>query len=401
MNAHAKYMLDGSDNLLSRAKSLARLVNDQAAITEAGSTMAPALVDALKQTELFWLLVPKSLGGLQADLLTSIAVWEEVSRADGSAGWALMTNSTGTAAATGFLGDDAIEQIYAGGRRPIMAGMLGPGGRCDPVDGGYHGGGKYQFGSGFMNADWIGAGLHIRDGDSIRKLPNGTPQVQVCFVPREKVVHKGNWDVFGLGGTGSFDYELPEQFVPTGFSFERSDTQGKRDWNLYDVGIPGLACAGHTGVALGIMKRALEEIAQVSFGRKRPMYQTVLGEHPVFRRDFAYHEASYQAARAFTWEVYGDAQDALAEGGTLTDVQRQRFRQNVIYVHRVAADVVRFCYEASGSDGLRNPSALGRCMRDMYAATQHIFVDTNAMVDVVVPILQQWRANGAELAAVR
>ena len=71
------------------------------------------------------------------------------------------------------------------------------------------------------------------------------------------------------------------------------------------------------------------------------------------------------------------------------------------YTRWVAADVVRFCYESSGSEGLRNPSALGRCMRDMYAATQHIFVDGNAMVDVVVPILQHWKMAGAELAAAR
>jgi len=401
MNAHPRNLHESGEHLIGRARSLARLVNDQAAADDSVATMTAAVTEALKETELFWLLVPKSLGGLQADLLTSIAVWEEVSRADASAGWALMTNSTGTAVAAGFLSDDAVAQMFTGRQRAITAGMLGPGGTGDVVPGGYRGGGTYQFGSGFMNADWIGAGLHVRDGDTIRKLPNGMPEVRVCFVPRDKVEYKGNWDVFGLTGTGSFDYALPEQFIPEGFTLERGDTQPKRDWTLYQVGIPGLACAGHTGVALGIMKRALEEIANISFGRRRPTYQTVLGEHPVFRRDFAYHEASYQAARAFTWEVYRDAQDTLAAGSALTAVQRQRFRQNVIHVHRVAADVVRFCYESSGSDGLRNPSALGRCMRDMYAATQHIFVDSNAMVDVVVPILQDWKTAGGELAAPR
>lgn len=401
MNAHSKHIFDAGETIVARARSLATLVNDQSAAGEQGATMTDPVVDALKETELFWLLVPKSLGGLQADLLTSIAVWEEVSRADASAGWALMTNSTGTAVAAGFCSDDAVAQMFTGRRRAIMAGMLGPGGTCEAVPGGYRGSGKYQFGSGFNNADWIGAGMHIREGDGIRRLPNGTPQVQVCYVPRDKVNCTGNWDVFGLTGTGSFDYALPELFVAEGFTLERSQTAGKRDWNLYQVGIAGLACAGHTGVALGIMKRALEEIAHIAFGRRRPAYQTVLGEHPVFRRDFAYHEASYQAARAFTWEVYRDAQDTLAAGGTLSDVQRQRFRQNVIHVHRVAADVVRFAYESSGSEGLRNPSAIGRCMRDMYAATQHIFVDTNAMVDVAVPILDRWQTAGAALATTR
>ncbi len=402
MNAHTKPIPESGEALVARARQLFPLIDAEAVASEATATMTPKVSEALKQAELFWLLVPRSLGGLQADLTTSIAVWEEISRADASAGWILMANSTGTAVAAGFCSDAAVAQMFGGGRRAIMAGMLGPGGSCTQVEGGYQGGGtKYQFASGFTNADWIGAGMLIRDGEEIRKLPNGMPQVRVCFVPREKVEYKGNWDVFGLTGTGSFDYEVPDQFIPEGFTLERTEACGRRDWNIYDVGIPGLACAGHVGVALGLMKRALEEIARIAFGRKRPAYPTVLGEHPVFRRDFAFHEATYQAARSFTMDVYRDAQDTLAAGGALSDVQRQRFRQNVIHVHKVAGDVVRFCYESSGSDGLRNPSALGRCMRDMFAATQHIFVDTNAMVDVAVPILQHWREAGSAPAAPR
>lgn len=400
MNAHVEPIPATGEALLRRARELAPLISREAGASEEASTMTPAVADALRAAELFWLLVPRNLGGLQADLATSIAVWEEVSRADASAGWILMANSTGTAVAAGFCGDAAVADMFGGGRRPIMAGMLGPGGVCTEVEGGYRGGGtKYQFASGFSNADWIGAGMLIQDDGKTRTLPNGMPQVRVVFVPRDRVAHKGNWDVFGLTGTGSFDYEVPDQFIPAGFTLERSDLRGKRDWNLYHVGIPGLACAGHTAVALGLMKRALEEIAHVAFSRKRPAYATVLGEHPVFRRDFAYHEATYQAARSFTMDVYRDAQATLDAGDALSDVQRQRFRQNVIHVHRVAAEVVRFCYESSGSDGLRNPSVLGRCMRDVFAATQHVFVDTNAMVDVAVPILQHWREAGAASAA--
>lgn len=390
MNVQNNSFTQASD-LLGRATSLARLIESEAEASDKAGTMTEPVYRALRDAELFWLLVPRSLGGLQADLLTCLSVWEEVSRADASAGWSLMANSTGTAVAAGFCSDEAVDEMFGGGKRPIMAGMLGPGGSCIEVDGGYRGSGKYKFGSGSLHADWLGAGMLIQDGSEIRKLPDGSPQVRVVFVPREKVEFKSNWDVLGLTGTGSVDYDLPEVFIPAGNTLERTDNQSKRDWKIYDVGIPGLACAGHTGVALGLMKRALEEITTIAFGRKRPAYQTVLGEHPVFRHDFAYHEAKYRSARAFTWEVYRDAQETIARGDTLSAAQRQRFRQNVIYTHRVASEVVTFCYTSGGSDSLRNPSALGRCMRDMHAATQHIFVDTNAMVDIATPIIAEWR----------
>jgi len=53
----------------------------------------------------------------------------------------------------------------------------------------------------------------------------------------------------------------------------------------------------------------------------------------------------------------------------------------------VAADAVRFAYTWSGSDGLRNPSVLGRCFRDISAGTQHIFVDNNTLTDMAKLLL--------------
>ena len=44
-----------------------------------------------------------------------------------------------------------------------------------------------------------------------------------------------------------------------------------------------------------------------------------------------------------------------------------------------AGTSVRFAYLASGSAGLRYPSALGRCFRDIHAATQHLVVDESTL----------------------
>ena len=54
------------------------------------------------------------------------------------------------------------------------------------------------------------------------------------------------------------------------------------------------------------------------------------------------------------------------------------------YATHVAADTVRFAYRWAGSDALRQPSVLGRCFRDMHAATQHVFVDNNTLSDAGV-----------------
>lgn len=391
MNIQNSVWKTATGTIPERARKIASLVRAEALESERIGTMTPKVVAAMKEQGLFWMLVPRDLGGLQASMVECMEAWEDISAADASAGWSLMANSTGTAVAAAFCSDEAVKQMFGGPEMPIMAGMLGPGGTSVETDAGLHGGGKYRFGSGSLHATWLGAGMFVMDDKLIRKLPDGNPQVRVCWLPREQAEFDENWDVLGLQGTGSVDYTLTEVNIPNGFHHERTINRGLRDWRLYDIGIAGLACAGHTGVALGLMKRALEEITQIAFAKKRPAYQTVLGEQPVFRHDFAYHEAAYRAARAYTMELYEQTERYLEAGHELTPAMRARFRQNVIYVHKVAAEVVRFCYTMGGSDSLRNPSDLGRCMRDVSAATQHIFVDTIAMQDVAVPLLDDWK----------
>jgi indole-3-acetate monooxygenase len=47
----------------------------------------------------------------------------------------------------------------------------------------------------------------------------------------------------------------------------------------------------------------------------------------------------------------------------------------VTYQTNVCLEVVRWAYMTSGSAGLRNPSVLQRCFRDMTVGAQHIYVD--------------------------
>ena len=54
--------------------------------------------------------------------------------------------------------------------------------------------------------------------------------------------------------------------------------------------------------------------ATIAPAKKRLGYPEGMGAHPLFRHDFAHHEAMYQSARAFLWDVFGTAQrdiDAL------------------------------------------------------------------------------------------
>src|SRR3546814_11394303 len=132
------------------------------------------------------MVVPRELGGLNMDAAAAIEVWEEISRADASAGWSLRANALATGMAAAFLGDDAILRMFGGSEKPVMGGMAGPGGSAVPENGGYRGSGKYQFGRGCMPSDWFFAGLFVSENCGLRQLAHGGPDVPVCYLPRQE-----------------------------------------------------------------------------------------------------------------------------------------------------------------------------------------------------------------------
>lgn len=385
-----------NSDYLQRARSVRALIEAEADEIEQTGNITARTVDALASNGLFWMLVPPAWGGGGQDIVTYFEVLEELSAADASTGWSFMANASAAGIISGFLNDEGAEALYGGDKMAITAGQFGPLGRGTECATGYRVGGHYQFGSGTNHADWIGGGFVVMENGEPRKTPEGLPEMRVALLPRENVNFRGNWNVMGLEGTGSVDYEIPEQDVPLRFTMPRASEEPKRPGLVYGVGTLGIGVGGHCGVALGIMKRALEEVAKITEGKVRGGYSTTVDKHPVFLYEFSRHEAQYQACRAYVLKAFGDAQAAGAMGQSLSPEQRARLRQSATWCHEVMSDVVRFCHLWGASQAIRNPSLLGRATRDAAVATQHVLVDQATLVDAAVPILERWRSLAAE-----
>lgn len=366
-----------------RARQVAPAVRAASQAVEQHGTMTDDVVKLLADAELFWLLVPGELGGGNGDITQALGVVEEICAADGSVGWSLMANMSVTGFCGGHCVDAAVRTLF-GQDKSIIAGMFAPMGKLTPTDGGYLAGGKYSFGSGTGHANWIGGGANAGANGEIELI---------YLVPREQVEFLGNWDVLGLVGTGSYDYRIPEQFVDNDFTVRRVGAKPLRGQTAQHLGLQIMGSSGHAGVALGIARRALEELHTIlSAGKTRPGALPVV-EQQLFRHDFAVAEGKLAAARAFCFDVFGAAQQSVDRGDEVTELQYQRVRQASTLVTRVAMETVQFAYDWSGSKGLREPSALGRCLRDMHAATQHVYVDPNTLVTAATPVFASYAAR--------
>ena len=372
-----------------RARGLRDLIEAETAKPENSGTMAPALVEALRDAGLFWLLVPRALGGSDVSTVTFIEMVEELAGSDAATAWSLMANSVATMVAATYSSDAHVQRMFGGDRLPIMTSTYAPTGRVVAVDGHYRGGGTHNWGTGIGHADWVsGANVVFENGAPVIGA-DGKPKVVGAFLRKDQIRLAGNWDVVGLQATGSFDYEVPEQDIPADWTFNQYWTEPQRPSKSANLGTLVVVCAGHTAVMLGIARRALHEAARLASKKKRLYSADCIAATPVFQTDFLKHEALFQAARALTMDVFAEADRAAEAGHGLTDLQIQRVRQVTTWTHQVCRDVVNQAF-GSVSSALRNPSVLGKCMTDIAVAAHHIIAGPMSLVDAAPMIIDSW-----------
>jgi alkylation response protein AidB-like acyl-CoA dehydrogenase len=365
---------------LTAARKLRGLIESEAELVEQKATMTPKVVDALVDAGLFRLLVPRGLGGTEADPGTLIDVCEELSFADGSVGWAFAQNTTVLAYAAYLQPDHALPLA----RARAGAGMFAPLGVAHREDGGFRISGSYPFGSGCGHAEYMGGSAMVMQDGEVAPFENGLPQIRAFIVPSDRVFFKGNWDVMGLRGTGSFDFEVPEQHVDVGMTFSLFETRPITGGALYGLGPVVVGTISSVAWALGVASRALHEIAEIGKAGRIRLGSLSLREQQTFQRDFGLHSVAVKAARLLAKESYGSAVEAIARGEApeVCEAKIRETKAAASYVPAVAKAAVTFAYEASGSQGLRNPSRLQRCFRDIYAGAAHQVFDERNYTEV-------------------
>ena len=372
--------------LVARARALAPVIEAEADRAEADTTTTDAVVDALIESELFWMLVPEEFGGLDTDISSALGVFEALAYADGSVGWSVMANSTSSCFAAIYTGGNAAKEMFADGVRGIHAGMLGPVGQARRVDGGYRVTGRYSFGSGCAHAHFIGAGtIETDDAGNALTTESGLPAMRVVLIPRDEIDFRGNWDVIGLTATGSYDYVVDDVFVPEDYTYSLLEHTQLRGGPNLSIGLFAITGTGHAGFALGVGRRVLDEITKLANTRVRMAGFTTIGAEQLFQYELGMHDSAMRAARALVYEAVAEA-DAQARVGAVDNTVQARLRAAATYATRIAADAAHFAYSWAGSAGLR-PGIIQRCLRDLLAASQHIYVDNNTLTGYAQALL--------------
>jgi len=377
--APAPATLDGVE----LARGLRDLVATEAAASERNRTLTEATVDGLWDSGLLHWCNPAEAGGSEPSFAQMIDTWIEMAWQDGSFGWIGIANLPSAAACAAYLPDAGFDEVFvANDHHVTIGGQFFPNGLGAATDGGYRITGSWNFGSGTGHAEYVAAGfIPTVDGEMVTG-DDGIPPLLVAVIPRDEIVFTDGWHVQGLKGTGSFDYNVTDLFVPESRTFELfAHTPHRGRSAAFHMGLIPITAAGHASWALGVAKSMLDDVTELARTKVRMGDETSLANKATFQRGLSHHTAMWKAARLLVVTSFGDAERKVDAGEELSPSDRGELRVAATYATEASREIVQWAHLAAGTTAIREGTRLERAFRDMYTGTQHAFIGEKTYTD--------------------
>jgi hypothetical protein len=329
----------------------------------------PAL-GLLHGSQLFRMLLPKSVGGDQLEPWLYLRAVEEIARHEGSLDWNLFVANSSALIAP-FIPLESARAIYGDPRGLISWGPPNQH-RATAVPGGYRVTGEWHFSSGYRQANWIGAHCHVVEPDgSLRLNRFGRPTVRTLLMPKAETTPIHDWHTLGMRGTASEGYSVRDVFVPN--SPARARISLRRRGPLPPS--PCRATPAVSGVALG-RRAPCTAFMELAVARRR----ATLGAWPTARRQAEWRGARRAGIGARRWLIL---QQVWATADDVEPIAQPTGRRPAARrpCHTEAADGI---YKAAGTSAIftrhavraalpRHPHALPGSVADATEAVRVMF----------------------------
>lgn len=360
------------ESLESIARALVPELQRRSSEIEQGDRLPDDLANLMLREGFYNIMVPRAVGGVELDLPTYLRVLEILGEGDASTAWNVMALAN-NGILGGYVPSETGQAIWGSGG--VMAGVFAPVGKAVRVDGGYRVRGKWGFGSGSHNSNWLSAGAFITNGNGeIEKTEAGSPVSRIMLVPRSEVTLHDDWQVSGLCGTGSVEYSIEDAYVPEAYTASLADQPIDRP--LFRFPVLCALASGIAAVALGNARAALDEFRSIAGGKTPAGTRKPLAAREVTQLKVAEAETMWRSARAWLYEVFVKSW-ALAEAGKPVPVELRRdMRLATTHATHGSAEAVDIVYHLGGTTGIYKRSPLQRQFRDAHVITQHMLVGT-------------------------
>jgi alkylation response protein AidB-like acyl-CoA dehydrogenase len=358
-------------SVLDAARALAPTLAERAGEAEAARTLPADVVEQLRAAGVFHMAMPTGLGGPPLEPATIVQVIEELSAADGSAGWtSLIGNSTAFVA---WLDPDVAKEILAARPDAVAAGSFAPGGNAVPDgSGAFTVSGRWPFTSGAPHADWLVNGVIVMDGDMPRMRDGRYPDWRFAWIPATDIQVEDTWHAAGLRGTGSHHTSAAGIRVREEHTAAPLFDPARADDALFRFPFFSLLMTFFAGFPLGVARRARDEFVTLAQTKSRRTDGSPLTEDETVQVEMAHVDGLLGSARAFVFDAVQDLYDTVVAGDPPAKAQRARVALAVQHAMRSGVQVVDTTFRLGGGGALFDSSPLQRCFRDLHAGAQHI-----------------------------
>jgi indole-3-acetate monooxygenase len=355
---------------LSVVSALTQMIRKECADVDRTRQLPGVVVDALRDAGVFRMLAPRALGGAESDPLSFLHVVEEVSYADGSAGWCTMIGGC-YATFGGMLPPHGAHEIF-GDPATISAGNFRPDtGAAHEVEGGYQVSGRWELASASSHATWYIAGAMVMRGGVPIMEPNGWPRMREFFFPAAEAEVIDTWESTGLRGTASHDYEVRDIFVPEHRTLWFQEPPSEHG-PLYRMPPVAMFATFIAAVQLGIARHAIDAFVEIATAKIPTMTQTVLADRPTAQATLGRAKALQLSARVYVETALQTLWERVEAGHAPTLADRGNLWLAAAHAGHSAHAAIDMLYTAAGASSVYATSPLDRCLRDARTALQHV-----------------------------
>ena len=358
--------------LLAAAAQLSDAFSGRAAEFDEARRLSQDASDAMAQAGFYRLFVPKHLGGLEASPLVSAKIFERLAQGNAACGWVAFIAAT-SGSTLGSIPEDTARAIFSH-PNTMVAGVFAPSGKATVNAGEVTVDGRWKWGSGTQNADWVLGGSLVDSGGD-------KPSQHMILMPAQQVEFLDTWHVSGLQGTGSTDYEVKNLTLPDSHIVGYDSNRPPRT-SLYQFPQFTLLAIGIGAVALGIARAAINELVRFAQSKKRINSTATLADRAHSHLEVARAEAALRSARAFYYQSI-EAAWLVAEAGEKVSIdQRRDVRLATTHAVEASIKTVDAMYTLGGGSAVYADSALQRHFRDVHMTSQHIMVAPSTLETV-------------------
>ena len=349
---------------LCRARVIGGLISEEAFASERLGRLTDKVAAALMDANLCSIRLPRADGGLGGTGADRFEAAEEISHADGSAGWCMaICNAVNTFVNKGA-SPEARREVFGNGPGACWATLL-PKASSVAEQGGFCVSGNFSYGSSSSFSRWVMVPARVPERD-------GKQWFRAHLLPKEDIdIKEESWDAMGLRGTASIDYTIADKFVPAYRTFEYPFLATE---NPHDPSAQGLVYDGQPGLvafASGIGFRALSELLASAPKTKRLLAEGMQADDNVVQFGIGELEGRLRAARTHYLDLIAAHDEAIARGRAPDQASALDTHQAAQTLTRAARDMTVFAFDNAGTTVVMAANPLQRCLRDIFTGLKH------------------------------